>query len=242
MELKKEQDEANQVEGREAFDYSVPRRRKKPTTIEVMPVGEPEKQEVVEPEVIEWIKERVESSLKTFDENKHWNKTLEEAIRKLCLAENLCSKLFVWIESEEVRFSNEVPHEIIHDTALVFNLGKEPVKAFEVDRKVLVRPVQKNHLKSLVSFMNSAFIPSIMEEGSWPDNVRKEFLAQLHKFMISITETCFQIEGYTELYIPREDLSNSDGQDKDLIQRLETTIIQWNRQIKEIVSNPDSHQ
>ncbi len=33
-----------------------------------------------------------------------------------------------------------------------------------------------------------------------------------------------------------------DGQDKDLIKRLETIIIQWNRQIKEIVSNSDSHQ
>lgn len=50
------------------------------------------------------------------------------------------------------------------------------------------------------------------------------------------------MEGYTELYIPKEDLSSRDGQDKDLIQRLESTIIQWNRQIKEIISNSDSHQ
>ena len=68
--------------------------------------------------------------------------------------------------------------------------------------------------------MNTIFIPSIMGEKTWPDNVKKEFLAQLHKFMTSITETCFQLEGYTELYIPKEDLSNTDGQDKDLIQRL----------------------
>ena len=107
---------------------------------------------------------------------------------------------------------------------------------------MIVRKIEKNHLKSLLSFMNNMFIPTIMNEKSWPDNVKKEFLAQLHKFMTSITEVCFQLEGYTELYIPREDLSNTDGQDKDLIQRLETTIIQWNRQIKEIVSNPDSHQ
>ena len=64
----------------------------------------------------------------------------------------------------------------------------------------------------------------------------------MHKFMTSVTEICYQLEGYTELYIPREDLSGSDGQDKDLIQRLESTIIQWNRQIKEIISNTDSHQ
>jgi len=51
--------------------------------------------------------------------------------------------------------------------------------------------------------MNTVFIPSIMNEGSWPDNVKKEFLTQLHKFMISITEGCYQKEGYTELYIPK---------------------------------------
>jgi len=51
--------------------------------------------------------------------------------------------------------------------------------------------------------MNGIFIPSIMGEKSWPDNVKKEFLGQLHKFMTSITETCFQLEGYTELYIPK---------------------------------------
>lgn len=90
--------------------------------------------------------------------------------------------------------------------------------------------------------MNATFIPNILEENSWPENVRKEFLAQLHKFMTSVTETCYQIQGYTELYIPKEDLSSSDGQDKDLIQRLDSTIIQWKRQIKEIVSNTDSQQ
>jgi len=108
--------------------------------------------------------------------------------------------------------------------------------------KILIRLIQKNKLKSLLQFMNTVFIPSIMTESSWPDNVKKEFLTQLHKFMISMTESCFQKEGYTELYIPKEDLTLGDGQDKDLIKRLETIIIQWNRQIKEIVSNSDSHQ
>lgn len=56
--------------------------------------------------------------------------------------------------------------------------------------------------------MNSTFVPSIVHESSWPENVRKQFLSQLHKFMTSITETCYQKEGYTELYIPKEDLSN----------------------------------
>lgn len=44
------------------------------------------------------------------------------------------------------------------------------------------------------------------------------------------------------MYIPDEDLSVIDAvvKDKDKLQRLETTVIQWTRQIKELVSNQDS--
>ena len=162
-------------------------------------------------------------------------------MKRLCLLDEFGLKLFVWVCDDQVFFETEVPKGITYDTAVIFKISKEELTELD-DSKILVRKIEKNHLKSLLNFMNNLFIPTIMAEKSWPDNVKKEFLAQLHKFMTSITEVCFQLEGYTELYIPKEDLSNTDGQDKDLIQRLETTIIQWNRQIKEIVSNPDSHQ
>lgn len=97
---------------------------------------------------------------------------------------------------------------------------------------VFFKKVQSNYLKSLLGVMNNHFIPKLVKDGSWPDNVKKEFLAQLHKFMSGVTETCYEMEGFTELYIPNEDLHNVDGQDKDLIQRLEGTIINWNKQIR----------
>lgn len=46
--------------------------------------------------------------------------------------------------------------------ALIFNFGREVVTAYDVENKILVRKVEKNHLKSLVSFMNTIFIPAIM--------------------------------------------------------------------------------
>ena len=166
-----------------------------------------------------------------FDSSKHWTPALEEAVKRLCLLDEFGLKLFVWISEDHVYFETEVPKGISYDTAVIFKVCKEEL--IELDEsKLIVRKIEKNHLKSLLNFMNHMFIPTIMTEKSWPDNVKKEFLAQLHKFMTSVTEVCFQLEGYTELYIPKEDLSNTDGQDKDLIQRLETTIIQWNRQIK----------
>lgn len=89
--------------------------------------------------------------------------------------------------------------------------------------------------------MNQEYVPKLLSESGWPDGVYKEFVANLHKFMAIITEQSYLRLGKTFLYIPNEDLSDIDTAqlDKDLIQRLEQTIIGWTRQIKELVSSQD---
>jgi len=77
--------------------------------------------------------------------------------------------------------------------------------------------------------LDDYYNPLIYNDNSWPDNVKKEFIAQMHKLMASFTEA--SQEGYTKLYIPKEDLSNNvaASNDKDLLQRLEVILIAWYR-------------
>ena len=51
----------------------------------------------------------------------------------------------------------------------------------------------------------------------------------LHKFMAFLNETTHAARGQTFLYIPDEDLSDIEAasKDKDLLQRLESTMIHW---------------
>ncbi len=73
----------------------------------------------------------------------------------------------------------------------------------------------------------------------WPESVRKDFMGQLHRFLASVVETSFQAQGKTVLYLPAESYPAevaAAATDKDLIQRLEATVIHWTRQIKEVVS------
>jgi dynein heavy chain len=60
--------------------------------------------------------------------------------------------------------------------------------------------------------------------------------------MAFLNETTYAARGQTYLYIPDEDLSDIEAaaKDKDLLQRLESTVIHWTRLIKELVSNQDS--
>jgi dynein heavy chain len=92
--------------------------------------------------------------------------------------------------------------------------------------------------------MHGLFLPSFLSNVSWPESVRKEFSGQLHKFMASLTETAHQTEGNTVLYLPMEDVANPEvaAKDKDLVQRLESTVHHWDRQIKDVVSNQETGQ
>lgn len=49
--------------------------------------------------------------------------------------------------------------------------------------------------------------------------------------MATLTEYSYAQEGITELYIPNEDLSNTEqaSHDKDLLQRLEAILLHWQR-------------
>lgn len=76
--------------------------------------------------------------------------------------QNETFKLFVWLEGDETRWSSEIPHRIEHETAVLLNFGKQEIHSYDVETKMYVRRVEKNHLKSLVTFMNNTFIPSIM--------------------------------------------------------------------------------
>lgn len=99
-----------------------------------------------------------------------------------------------------------------------------------------------NVLGSLLAVMEDTYVDMIINNTSWPDSVRKDFTAQVHKFMANLTESVHSLKGKTVLYIPGEDVSDAQAvaREKDLVQRLESTLIHWTRQIKEVVNNQDN--
>jgi dynein heavy chain len=70
-----------------------------------------------------------------------------------------------------------------------------------------------------------------LADNDWPDGVKKEFIANLHRFMSFLNEQTYAAKGQVYLYIPDEDLSDieASAKDKDLLQRLETNVIYWTR-------------
>ena len=98
-------------------------------------------------------------------------------------------------------------------------------------------------MPSLLRVMGSVFAPQVLGSKSWPESVKKELTGHFHKFMASLTETAFEAQGATVLYLPSKriigDVAGA-AKNKDLVQQLESIVIHWTRQIKEVVNSHDN--
>ncbi len=48
-------------------------------------------------------------------------------------------------------------------------------------------------LHSLLRSMHGLYVPVVVGNHSWPEAVKADFTAQLHKFMANLTETVFEV-------------------------------------------------
>ena len=117
--------------------------------------------------------------------------------------------------------------------------GKEVITLQRIDQQIITGQINDNPLDDLLTKMTNEYVPKLHGEQEWPDGVKKEFYANLNRFMSTLTEESAQMKGKTQLYIPDEHITDFEVavRDKDLIQRLESTVIYCTRQIKEVVSN-----
>lgn len=106
----------------------------------------------------------------------------------------------------------------------------------------MFKMIFKEPLDDLLDTMNKEYIKVLLADNDWPDGVKKDFVANVHKFMAFLNEQTHMARGQTYLYIPQEDLNDpeANAKDRDLLQRLESIVIGWTRQIKELVSSQDS--
>ena len=106
--------------------------------------------------------------------------------------------------------------------------------------------LQQDYLGSLVRLMNDLFSPLMSHAAKkWPDSVRNEFAAGMNRFMSSLTDVASKSDHNTVLYVPNEEFDRPIPEmlaDRDLVQRLETTVIRWTRQVKDVLSTTHMDQ
>ena len=143
----------------------------------------------------------------------------------LPLSGHFCFVCFILVYSKE---EMDEALDVSHDPALGVDAG-EAAAAAPIDMTA--------RLESLLDTMNSVYVPKIRDATNWPQSIKKELADQTHKFMAVLTEMVYQPKGRTVLYIPQENIADveTSAADQDLVQRLETAVIYWIHQIKEVV-------
>ncbi|KAJ3325086.1 Dynein heavy chain 2, axonemal, partial [Blyttiomyces sp. JEL0837] len=116
---------------------------------------------------------------------------------------------------------------------------KEGLTHENFERKIHYGTLHGHALDSLLRVMQGVYVPLLAENRNWPESVRKDFRSQMHKFMAFLTDATYQVKGHTVLYVPAEDFPDYEvaAKSKDVVQRLESLLIHWTRQIKEVVNN-----
>ncbi|KNC97489.1 uncharacterized protein SPPG_07404 [Spizellomyces punctatus DAOM BR117] len=115
----------------------------------------------------------------------------------------------------------------------------EPVTDHNFSQKVQHGFVSGNTMESLLQLMQGTYVPMFSDNKRWPESARREFSNQLHKFMAFLTDAAYQMKGHTVLYVPSENVADPErcAKMKDVVQRLESLVVHWTRQIKEVVNN-----
>lgn len=120
----------------------------------------------------------------------------------------------------------------VHCPELMFFIKKESrneaITPQNFLKQVQYGTVTAGHIESLLRIMTSIYAPIFFDNNTWPDSIKNDFSGQLHKFLASLTDTRWKMEGKTVLYIPHEGLQvdpEAASKDKELIQRLESESI-----------------
>ena len=193
----------------------------------------------VDPECVEWIKGNV---ILPGGDKIEWQPEHEETLAEF-IASTAHRRLLMWIDpTAGFSLSTSVP-QTEDPVDIQYYLKPEVVlTADNVAKVVQFGTVEGAPVQSLLRLMTSVYVPRCVGDTSWPDTIKKEFTGQMHRFMASLTECAWDQRGTTTLYIPSEeglDQVEVAAKQKDLVQRLESTLIHWTRQIKEVVNRQD---
>lgn len=107
-------------------------------------------------------------------------------------------KFFVWLNEQlEVEMSYDcapkffelkMSAEQYQVAFFIKRNGKEAIVMPRIEEQIITDKINDNPLDDLLSKMTRDYVPQLHQEQEWPDGVKKEFQANLNKFMATLTE------------------------------------------------------
>ncbi|XP_061138372.1 dynein axonemal heavy chain 2 [Syngnathus typhle] len=103
--------------------------------------------------------------------------------------------------------------------------------------------VQGDPTESLLHFLTSLHSDENDISSEWEAGIKDNYINGMHTYLAILTDNVSKKEGKTVLYIPMEGLNDSAAEgskDTRLVQRMESVLIHWSDQIKELMNIQDT--
>ncbi|XP_066933177.1 dynein axonemal heavy chain 2-like [Clytia hemisphaerica] len=213
-----------------------------PPPVEVEP--EVNLEEVMELETISLIKRQV--TLTGFNESM-WKDDHSETILNFirCIEENKRLLTFHIDADQQLVVSTEIPTAPVGQVFFIIRKKEVKITPNNFNQAVLFQLIRSNYVESLLRTMSSLYGPMFFQNKSWPESIKNDFINHVHKFMATLIDAKYKTQGKTVLYVPNEGRNLTVQQatrNKEYVQRLESCMIHWIRQIKEVLNSQDAYE
>ncbi|KAL0479463.1 dynein beta chain [Acrasis kona] len=146
--------------------------------------------------------------------------------------------LFVYFGSGGLTCSPTPPATFTKKGLYFLKNKKTKVTPENIIETVTFGDLTNQPLESLKQVCDEFFLPLITHGSN--ENVDKEVVSSFDKYLQTMYVTIGQTEGKTLLPLPSESTDQSEEVDKDTVHALETSVVTWTNQIKDVLKNgPD---
>jgi len=150
---------------------------------------------------IRWMIKHCDENLDSFNEAEMLTPAKLGAFHDF-LQDKQYKKIYMWIDINSGEFLTDFDsapkfYELkikSEDFQVVFFLKKElstEITIKNITDVVMASAMDRDPLDDLLNKMNMDYVGKLLGENDWPDGVRKEFIANLHKFMAALTEASY---------------------------------------------------
>lgn len=173
-----------------------------------------------------------------------------EAIRRFLDPQSLCMYLFALNKNGVPLFLTDTPNPDQIKGKMVLIIRARPPKQSSkeeplvidinnIGQEVVFMEINKAILENLYMICNEVYSPVLsnpLNMVGWSDLVSKDLMDKFNVFLAHTYVTIGQINGRTLLPLPPSDATSSEkSSSKDKAQSLESALLHWTRQIKNVL-------
>eukprot|EP00232_Nephroselmis_pyriformis_P019075 CAMPEP_0182900652 /NCGR_PEP_ID=MMETSP0034_2-20130328/28990_1 /TAXON_ID=156128 /ORGANISM="Nephroselmis pyriformis, Strain CCMP717" /LENGTH=4527 /DNA_ID=CAMNT_0025034901 /DNA_START=131 /DNA_END=13711 /DNA_ORIENTATION=+ len=155
------------------------------------------------------------------------------------------TRLIVWPKDAKDLFATNTPPAKFKKKSVYFvKVKQEDLTNQNISEMVVVGDFSDVPLEFLSSISQEVFLPLLCNPRNqigWPEVISKEVTENLHRFIANVYVTIGQTKGKTLLPLPPSEgqggaeVDDKGTRDKDRIHVLESAVVTWTRQIKNVL-------